>query len=149
MVLEKLKDSKQIIKIFCNHLTFLGPPQIISEVVEVFGVMGQEVKIEAEFCSDPGPIRNTWNWEDIVLPSGNQYEGTEEICKLDVDMDTVMYFAGKFTAEMDKMTGKGDCYKSSLIITNLASDDMRSYKLMAENIHGTDSVDVKLIIQGR
>ena len=66
-----------------------------------------------------------------------------------VNMDTVMYFAGKFTAEMDKMTGKGDCYKSSLIITNLASDDMRSYKLMAENIHGTDSVDVKLIIQGR
>lgn len=56
---------------------------------------------------------------------------------------------GKFTAEMDKMSGKEDCYTSSLIITNLASDDMRSYKLMAENIHGTDFVEVKLIIQGQ
>ena len=61
-------------------------------MVEVSGVMGQDVKIEAEFCSDPGPIRNTWNWDDIVLPSGNQYEGKclertkfGNFCKADID----------------------------------------------------------------
>ena len=52
-----------------------GPPQITSEVVEVAGVMGQQVEVVAEFCSDPGPIRNTWAWDEVVLPSGNQYGG--------------------------------------------------------------------------
>ena len=42
---------------------------------EVAGVMTGSVEIVAEFCSDPEPIRNTWQWDDIVLPSGNQYEG--------------------------------------------------------------------------
>jgi len=83
----------------------------------------------AEFCSDPGPIRNTWAWDEVVLPSGNQYEG------------------GKFEAQMDSISGREDCYTSSLVITGLASDDMRSYKLTVENIHGTDTLDISLIIQ--
>ena len=109
--------------------------------------MGQDVKIEAEFCSDPGPIRNTWNWDDIVLPSGNQYEG-KCLQRTKLGSSNIL-LTGKFTAEMDKMSGKEDCYTSSLIINDLASNDMRSYKLMAENIHGTDFVEVKLIIQGQ
>ena len=57
------------------HILLSGPPQITSEVVEVAGVMGQQVEVVAEFCSDPGPIRNTWAWDEVVLPSGNQYGG--------------------------------------------------------------------------
>ena len=44
-------------------------------VSDVSGVMGREAEVMAEFCSDPGPIRVTWNWEQIVLPSGNEYGG--------------------------------------------------------------------------
>ena len=58
-----------------NYILVAGPPQITSEVVEVVGVMGQQVEVVAEFCSDPGPIRNTWAWDEVVLPSGNQYQG--------------------------------------------------------------------------
>ena len=44
-------------------------------VRDVSGVMGREAEVTAEFCSDPGPIRVTWNWEQIVLPAGNEYGG--------------------------------------------------------------------------
>jgi len=106
-----------------------GSPQVTSDEREVTGTMAQSVEIFAEFCSDPGPIRNTWQWEGIVLPSGNQYQD------------------GKFEAKMDNILQKIDCYTSSLIINNLASDDMRSYKLVVENIHGTDELDINLIIE--
>ena len=49
---------------------------------------------------------------------------------------------------MDSISGREDCYTSSLVITGLASADMRSYKLTVENIHGTDTLDISLIIQG-
>ena len=39
--------------------------------------MDREVEVRAEFCSDPGPIRNTWNWDQVALPSGNEYQGGE------------------------------------------------------------------------
>ena len=52
-----------------------GAPQVTSDKREMTGTMAQSVEIVAEFCSDPGPIRNTWQWQGIVLPSGNQYQG--------------------------------------------------------------------------
>ena len=45
--------------------------------------MGREAEVRAEFCSDPGPIRVTWNWEQIALPAGNEYGG--ELHSLSVD----------------------------------------------------------------
>ena len=56
-------------------LDITGPPQITSTLSDVSGVMGREVEVRAEFCSDPGPIRVTWNWEQIKLPAGNEYGG--------------------------------------------------------------------------
>ena len=58
------------------------------------------------------------------------------------------FLDGKFEAKMDNILQKNDCYTSSLIINNLASDEMRSYKLVVENIHGTDDLDINLIIEG-
>ena len=49
---------------------------------------------------------------------------------------------------MENIPEKNDCYTSSLIINNLASDEMRSYKLVVENIHGTDDLIINLIIEG-
>ena len=49
---------------------------------------------------------------------------------------------------MTKVRGRDDCYTSTLVIDNLVSSDMRVYKLMVENIHGNDTKEIKLLIQG-
>ena len=60
------------------RLDVTGPPQISTEVSKAEGVLGEEAELQVEFCSDPGPIRNTWQWEEaqygeVILPSGNNY----------------------------------------------------------------------------
>lgn len=60
------------------RLDVSGPPQISTEVSKAEGVLGEEAELRVEFCSDPGPIRNTWQWEEaqygeVILPSGNNY----------------------------------------------------------------------------
>ena len=52
-----------------------GPPQVSSQLGRADGVLGDQAELEVEFCSDPAPIRNTWQWEDVILPSGNTYQG--------------------------------------------------------------------------
>ena len=56
-------------------LDVAGPPQISSLASKAEGVLGDQAELEVEFCSDPGPIRNTWQWEEVILPSGNNYQG--------------------------------------------------------------------------
>ena len=56
---------------------------------------------------------------------------------------------GKFGALMNNIKEKDDCYSSTLVIRDLASDDMRSYKLIVENVHGIDSLQVNLTIEGK
>ena len=72
-------------------LDITGPPQITSTLSDVSGVMGREVEVRAEFCSDPGPIRVTWNWEQIKLPAGNEYGGkaskmSSSVATIELDM---------------------------------------------------------------
>ena len=50
---------------------------------------------------------------------------------------------------MNNIKNKNDCYSSTLVVRNLASDDMRSYKLIVENVHGIDSLQVNLTIEGK
>ena len=52
-----------------------GPPQVTSQIDKAEGILGGQTEITVEFCSDPGPIRNTWQWEEVILPSGNTYQG--------------------------------------------------------------------------
>ena len=56
---------------------------------------------------------------------------------------------GKFGALMNNIKEREDCYSSTLVIRNLASDDMRSYKLIVENVFGIDSLQVNLTIEGK
>ena len=50
---------------------------------------------------------------------------------------------------MNNIKDKEDCFTSTLVIRDLASDDMRSYKLIVENVHGIDSLQVNLTIEGK
>ena len=56
---------------------------------------------------------------------------------------------GKFGALMNNIKDKEDCFTSTLVMRDLASDDMRSYKLIVENVHGIDSLQVNLTIEGK
>lgn len=49
---------------------------------------------------------------------------------------------------MSKIKGKDDCYTSTLSIKQLASEDMRTFSLLVENVHGTDTVKISLDIKG-
>ena len=49
---------------------------------------------------------------------------------------------------MSKIKGQDDCYTSSLVINQLASEDMRSFSLLVENVHGTDTVKINLEVKG-
>merc|ERR1719507_163649 len=48
---------------------------------------------------------------------------------------------------MNNIKEKDDCYSSTLVIRDLTSDDMRSYKLIVENAHGIDSLQANLTIE--
>ena len=61
-------------------LDVTGPPQISSKASRAEGVLGDLAELEVEFCSDPGPIRNTWQWGEVILPSGNNYQGPSYCC---------------------------------------------------------------------
>ena len=61
-------------------LDVTGPPQISSQTGRAEGVLGDLAELEVEFCSDPGPIRNTWQWGEVILPSGNNYQGPSYCC---------------------------------------------------------------------
>ena len=50
---------------------------------------------------------------------------------------------------MNNIKDKEDCFTSTLVMRDLASDDMRSYKLIVENVHGIDSLQVNLTIEGK
>ena len=49
-----------------------GVPLVTRMINEVVAVSGRDVRLEAEFCSDPLPLRNTWEWEDVSLPAGTE-----------------------------------------------------------------------------
>ena len=61
------------------RLDVTGPPQISSQVSKAEGILGDQAQLQVEFCSDPGPIRNTWQWDQVILPSGNNYQGQSQL----------------------------------------------------------------------
>ena len=50
---------------------------------------------------------------------------------------------------MNQIKGREDCYTTTLVISQLASEDMRAFTVLVENIHGTDTVKINLDIQGK
>jgi hypothetical protein len=57
------------------RLEVAGAPLVSRSVQEVVAVSGRDVSLEAEFCSDPVPLRNTWQWGSVVLPAGSDLGG--------------------------------------------------------------------------
>ena len=112
------------------RLEVAGAPQVVKKgKEEVTGVIGSDVELEGQFCSDPVPVRNTWEWGGVVLPTGSQIDG-------------------RYEAELVSDPDKEDCYLSRLVIRGLEMGDSRTYMLNVENIHGRGSLSVLLHIEG-
>ena len=106
-----------------------GVPQVKVEDGDVVGITGSEVTLEKEFCSDPVPLRNTWEWDGVVLPSGSEIEG-------------------RYRAELMSHPEKEDCYISRLVVRGVKMGDGRTYILNVENKHGRDTARVELKTEG-
>ena len=111
------------------RLEVQGKPQVVKDGGEVLGIHGRDVSLEGEFCSDPMPVRSTWEWEGIVLPAGSEVDG-------------------RYKAELEPHPNKKDCYISRLTVRRVAIQDGRKYLLNVENVHGSDKAHVVLNIKG-
>ncbi len=67
--------EKRVARSGVVRLEVAGAPMVSRSVQDVVAVSGRDVSLEAEFCSDPEPLRNTWQWGSIVLPTGNELGG--------------------------------------------------------------------------
>ena len=132
------------------RLDVTGRPQISSQASQAEGVLGDQAELQVEFCSDPGPIRNTWQWGEVILPSGNNYQGQSHYLTANTLPFIIIFCSdGKYSAQMNQIKGREDCYTSTLVISQLASEDMRAFSVLVENIHGTDTVKINLDIKGK
>ena len=107
-----------------------GAPQVVKQVGEVVGIHGSDVRLEAEFCSDPVPVESAWKWGEVVLSTGSEVDG-------------------RYKAEMVPHPHMEDCYISRLTVRNVGQEDSRRYTLNIENKHGRDMVPVLLRIKGK
>lgn len=88
------------------------------------------MRLEAEFCSDPLPLTNTWQWGGTVLPAGSELDS-------------------KYKAELLTHPHMENCYISRLTVRGVGLRDSRPYTLLVENKHGRDTVPVLLNIRGK
>jgi hypothetical protein len=70
-----LGGEKRVARSGVIRLEVAGAPLVSRTVQEVVAVSGRDVSLEAEFCSDPLPLRNTWQWGSVVLPAGSELGG--------------------------------------------------------------------------
>ena len=106
-----------------------GVPQVVKQVGEVVGIHGSDVRLEAEFCSDPVPVENTWEWGGVVLPAGSEVDG-------------------RYKAELVSHPHMEDCYISRLTVRRVGQEDSMRYMVSVENEHGKDTVPLLLNIKG-
>jgi len=120
---ERRETSSDVIRIQVS-----GVPQVVKQVGDVVGVNGHDVRLEAEFCSDPLPLTNTWQWGGTVLPAGSELDS-------------------KYKAELLTHPHMENCYISRLTVRGVGLRDSRPYTLLVENKHGRDTVPVLLNIR--
>ena len=130
MATNSIGGEKREVQSDVVRLEVAGEPQVVKEVGEVMGIHGRDVRLEGEFCSDPVPVKNTWEWGGVVLPAGSEVDG-------------------RYKAELVPHPHMEDCYISRLTVRRVGLEDSRSYTLNVENKHGRDMVPVLLTIKGK
>ena len=79
-----IASEQRVVRSEVLHVKVERMPQVTRVLSEVVAVSGRDVKLEAEFCSDPAPVKNTWEWADVSLPASTEieYAGTIYSAKL-------------------------------------------------------------------
>ena len=111
------------------RLDVTGVPQVLTRSGDMIGVVGEDVSIEGVYCSDPAPIRTTWEWDGTVLPTGSD-------------------ISGRFRAESVPHPSMEECYISSLVVSEVEKEDAMTYSLHVENSFGQDQVLLALHVEG-
>ena len=111
--------EKRVVRSEVVKVEVEGVPLVTRMVNEVVAVSGRDVRLEAEFCSDPLPLRNTWEWEDISLPAGSIFTNIYPFFYhfqhfyIITFLGTEIERSGtKYTAELEEHPINKDCYIS-------------------------------------
>ncbi|XP_047472068.1 irregular chiasm C-roughest protein-like isoform X3 [Penaeus chinensis] len=108
-------------------LEVVGAPQVLRYTVErnVQVEKGEDALIQVMFCSDPRPLRTTWEWGSLQLEAGND--------------------KGRYVAEnLAQQDTREDCYAARLRVQHADVADARDYILNVENDKGKDRYAVGL-----
>lgn len=107
-------------------LEVVGAPQVLRYTVErnVQVEKGEDALIQVMFCSDPRPLRTTWEWGSLQLEAGND--------------------KGRYVAENLAQDTRQDCYAARLRVQHADVADARDYILNVENDKGKDRYAVGL-----
>ncbi|ROT65912.1 hypothetical protein C7M84_016110 [Penaeus vannamei] len=111
-------------------LEVVGAPQVLRYTVErnVQVEKGEDALIQVMFCSDPRPLRTTWEWGSLQLEAGND--------------------KGRYVAENLAQDTRQDCYAARLRVQHADVADARDYILNVENDKGKDRYAVGLKVNG-
>ncbi|XP_047472072.1 irregular chiasm C-roughest protein-like isoform X7 [Penaeus chinensis] len=112
-------------------LEVVGAPQVLRYTVErnVQVEKGEDALIQVMFCSDPRPLRTTWEWGSLQLEAGND--------------------KGRYVAEnLAQQDTREDCYAARLRVQHADVADARDYILNVENDKGKDRYAVGLRVNG-
>ena len=111
--------EKRVVRSEVVKVEVEGVPLVTRMVSEVVAVSGRDVRLEAEFCSDPLPLRNTWEWEDVSLPAGSTFTNiypfifVQNFLHIITLLGTEIERSGtKYTAELEEHPSNKDCYIS-------------------------------------
>ena len=99
---------------------------------QVDAISGRDVRLEMEVCSDPQPSRTVWQYGDLTITPGQG------------DME------GRYLAEqLVKHPEREDCYTARLVVKSVSPQDSDEYKLVVENLHGSDRFAIRLNVKGQ
>ncbi|CAG0893202.1 unnamed protein product [Cyprideis torosa] len=102
-----------------------GAPQILRYSEETTVKRGEDGLLRVVFCSDPPPIRSSWQWGSLAVEVGRTH--------------------GKYSAQNLTTNGdREDCYDAQLLVRRAELGDSRSYFFQIDNGRGKDGFEVDL-----
>ena len=121
---EKITQSAPV------HLTVTGPPRLYLDPKTRFETSaGSDTEMEVKVCGEPRPeVR--WQVDHLVLTAGSSH--------------------GRFQADtLIKMSSHHSCYISRLGVQGAHRDDSKSYQVHVENVHGSETHSLELLVHGK
>ena len=120
---EKITQSDPV------QLTVTGPPRLYLDPKTRFETSsGVDTMMEVKVCGEPRPEAR-WQIDTLILTAGSGH--------------------GRFRADsLVKMSSHHNCYISRLAIQGAHPADSNTYQIYVENVHGSESHSIELLVHG-